>query len=43
MLRALNSLPPDLDWRLLAAVCLVVFLAGIAVMVRFRRPQTPAG
>ena len=40
MLRVLNSFPPELDWRLLAAVCLVVLLAGIAVIVRFRRSQT---
>jgi methyl-accepting chemotaxis protein len=43
MLRALNSLPPDFDWRLLAAVCLVFLLAGIAVIVGFRRAQSTGG
>ena len=43
MLRALTSLPPDLDWRLLAAVCLVFLLAGIAVIVHFRRAQSSGG
>src|SRR5271154_2124462 len=43
MLRALNSLPPDLDWRLLAAVCLVFLLAGIAVIFRSRWTQSPGG
>jgi hypothetical protein len=43
MLRALNSLPPDLDWRLLAAVCLVVLLAGVAVIVGFRWAQSTGG
>src|SRR3984957_11921189 len=43
MLRALNSLPPDLDWRLLAAVCLVFLLTGIAAIVYFRRAQSGGG
>jgi methyl-accepting chemotaxis protein len=43
MLRALTSLPPDLDWRLLAAVCLVFLLAGIAAIVYFRRAQSGGG
>jgi PAS domain-containing protein len=40
MLRVLDSFTPELDWRLLAAVCLVFLLAGIALIVRFRRSQT---
>jgi methyl-accepting chemotaxis protein len=40
MLRVLDSLTPELDWRLAAAVCLVCLLAGIALIVRFRRSQT---
>lgn len=39
MLRVLDSFTPELDWRLLAAVCLVFLLAGIALIVRFRRSQ----
>ncbi|MGA8497632.1 MAG: PAS-domain containing protein [Xanthobacteraceae bacterium] len=38
MLRVLDSLTPELDWRLAAAVCLVCLLAGIAIF-RFRRLQ----
>src|SRR6202795_3823984 len=40
MLRVLDSLTPELDWRLAAAVGLVFLLAGVAVIVRFRRAQS---
>jgi len=40
MLRVLNSLTPELDWRLVAAVCLVCVLAGVAVIARFWRAQS---
>jgi methyl-accepting chemotaxis protein len=39
MLRVLDRLTPELDWRLAAAVGLVCLLAGIALIVRFRRSQ----
>jgi len=39
MLRVLDSFTPELDWRLLAAVCLVFLLAGAVLIVRFRRSQ----
>ena len=43
MLRVLDSLPPELDWRLAAAVGLVFLLAGIAAVVRLRRAQSFGG
>src|ERR1700680_1630054 len=43
MLRVLDSLPPELDWRLAVFLCLVFLLAGIAVIVRFRRAQSTGG
>src|ERR1700730_14931129 len=39
MLRVLDSFTPELDCRLLAAVCLVFLLAGAVLIVRFRRSQ----
>ena len=43
MLRVLDSLTPELDWRLAVSLCLVFLLAGIAVVVRFRRAQSAGG
>ena len=43
MLRVLNNLTPELDWRLLAVVCLVCVLAGVAVIFRFRWMQSTGG
>jgi methyl-accepting chemotaxis protein len=40
MLRVLDSLTPELDWRLAAAVCLVCLLAGVAVIFRSRWAQS---
>src|SRR5580700_2131136 len=40
MLRVLDSLPPELDWRLAAVVCLACLLAGIAAIVHFRRTHS---
>jgi len=36
----LDSLTPELDWRLAVSLCLVFLLAGIAGIVRFRRAQS---
>ena len=43
MLRVLDSLLPELDWRLAVSLCLIFFLAGIAVIVGFRRVQSTGG
>src|SRR5580704_3594966 len=40
MLRVLDSLTPELDWRLAVFLCAAFLLAGIAVIVRFRRAQS---
>ncbi len=40
MLWVLDSLTPGLDWRLAVSLCLVFLLAGIAVIVGFRRAQS---
>ena len=43
MLRVLDSLTPELDWRLAAAVGLACILAGIAVFVRLLRAPSFGG
>src|SRR5258707_1433948 len=43
MLRVLDSLTPELDWRLAASLCLVFLLAGLAFIVGFRRARSTDG